>query len=500
MEDKKDFKNSQVIGSNTPDDIKDKAIKSMKWSVLVELTPRLIVPVTTLIFVRILSPSDFGLMTMATIFVGLAGMFQDFGLAKALIREKEDTEDSANVVFWSNFALSIIIYALIFLLAPLAALFFNEPRLTNILRVLCLQVVLLSLAAVQIAIFQRNFEFKKIFRGSLGFVVTPIFVTILLALLHFGVWALVLGNLTSYAVQLLILWFQSKWRPKFSFKLNIAKKLFNFGIWFTAEAFILWLLSYGDSASIGYFLETKNVGIYYIGLTLTSLIFGTAFNPLLSVAYSSFSKLQDDIDNLKSYFVKISNLLAVLIIPMGIGLILISAPIYSIFFKDSWSGIQIVISLLALVQMVAWLVGLNPTIYRALGRPDINFKIGLVSIPIYALVYISFAQYGLFIFCVGRILVAFITTAIHLFVMNKLINLKPFYIFNSLKMPILSVIPMAFLIYSAIHFGGSFVGILGIAKLLMAIILGISTYVGTLYLINRDSLKQTLSLLLKVAK
>ena len=95
--------------------VKDKAIKSMKWSVLFELMPKIIVPITTLIFVKILLPEDFGIMTIATIFVGLAGTFQDFGLAKALVREIENKEESADVVFWSNVVLSAVIYFLIFI-------------------------------------------------------------------------------------------------------------------------------------------------------------------------------------------------------------------------------------------------------------------------------------------------------------------------------------------------------------------------------------------------
>lgn len=486
--------------SNYIQDVKNKAIKSMKWSVLAELVPKIIAPVTTLIFVKILLPSDFGIMTIATIFVGLAGMFQDFGLAKALIRERGDTEDSANVVFWSNITLSIVIYFLIFIFSPFISLFFKEPRLTDVLRVLCLEIVFSSLISVQYAILQKDFQFRKIFLSGLVFVVVPVFVTIPLALYNFGVWALVLGSLSSYCAQTIVLWSQSSWRPKLRFNLPVAKKLFNFGVWFTADAFILWVLSYGDSAAIGYFLNVNDVGIYYIGMTFTSLVFGTIFNPLLSVAYSSFSRLQHDSDYLNRSFIKVNQLLAILCIPMGFGLILTVSPIYSIFFKNNWEGIQTVIFLLGAMQTIAWLVGINPTLYRTIGRPDINFKIGVVSLFFYLPAYIFFAQFGLFIFCIGRLLVAIITNCIHLFVIHKILKLTPTYFFNCIKIPLMAAIPMSILVYFIINLSGSFLGFPGALKLLGIIIFGASTYAAALYFINKEYTKQFLSFFLKAIR
>lgn len=481
-------------------EIKHKAIKSIKWSFLVELVPKAIVPITTLVFVRILSPADFGIMAIATIFIGFAAMFQDFGLAKALIREKKNVKDSANVVFWSNLTFSVIVYFFIFIIAPFAAIFFKEPKLNAILRVLCLEIVISSLISVQYAILQKEFQFKKIFLGGMGFVIVPIAVTIPLAIYGFGVWALVFGSLASYAIQAIILWVLSGWRPELKFSFSVAKRLFNFGAWFTAESFMLWLLSYGDSATVGYFLNINDVGIYSIGLTLTSLVFGTIFNPLLSVAYSSFSAVRDDLDYLRDSFVKVSEILAVLCIPIGIGLILTAHPIYSIFFKSSWSGIYPVIALLGAMQMLSWLVGMNPTIYRTIGRPDINFKIGIFSMFFYLPFYVFFAQFGLVAFCVGRLLVAIITDGIHLFVLHKTLKVSPAYLLKCVKTPIVAAIPMSVIVYVLIYFSGSFLGWSGALKLVLIVMAGAGAYVGVLRLIDKNRFNKSFSLFVKTIK
>ena len=485
---------------NLMQDVKNKALKSIKWSVFAELVPKVIIPVTTLIFVRVLLPADFGLMTIATIFVGLAGAFQDFGLAKALIREKDDIKNSANVVFWSNISLGAVMYLLIFFLAPLIASFFHEPRLVSVLRVLCVEIILSALISVQYAILQRDFHFRKIFLSGLGFVLMPVVVTLPLAILHFGVWALVLGSVSGYCFQVVVLWFVSDWRPRFRFDIPVAKKLFKFGVWFTAEALTLWILSYGDSAAVGHYLGVNDVGVYYIGMTITMLIFGTIFNPLLGVSYSSFSKLQYNLDHLRHSFLRVNQLSALICIPMGVGLILIVSPLYSIFFQNKWQGVQAVIALLAAMQMIAWLVGTNSTLYRTIGRPDINFKIGVVSLFFYLPAYIFFAQLGLFMFCVGRLLVAIITDGIHIFVIHKTLKISPLYLFDCIKIPVIAVIPMALLVYGLIYVSGSFLGILGITKLLAIIILGAGVYAGALYFISKESFKQSFSLFLKVLR
>lgn len=491
-----DIENSE----NLIQEVKSKAIKSIKWSVLTELVPRIIVPVTTLLLVKILSPADFGLLTIATIFVGFAGMFQDFGLAKALIREKKDVEESADIVFWSNISLGFVFYFIIFASAPIISSFFHEPRLTNILRVLCFEIILSALISVQYAILQREFEFKKVFKSTLGFAISPVVVTIPLALLNFGVWALVFGSLSGYLIQAIILWIQSPWRPRLRFNRNIAKRLFGFGGWFTAEMFVLWVLSYGDSGAVGYFLNVDDVGIYYIAMTFTTMVFGSVFNPLLSIAYSSLSKLQHDPEGLKRFFIKITEFTAILCIPMGIGLILVVSPLCSIFFQEKWDGIGHIIALLSAMQMLAWLVGVNPTLYRAIGRPDANFKIGAASIFYYLPVYVLFAQFGLFIFCIGRVLVALVTDIIHIIVTYKLIKINPNYLLRCIKIPLVGATLMAVSVYGLMHFSGTFLGWTGILKLLTVVFIGTAVYFGALYIINKNYLKQFFLIFLGAVK
>jgi teichuronic acid exporter len=128
--------------------IKLKATRSVKWSVLIEIVSRTLQPVVILILTRLLSPNDFGLASAATIVINFSQLFWDAGLGKALIQTKEDPKLAANVVFWMNVALGLTIYFILFITAPLIALFFHSIGFVPVLRVVGLPVIVQSLSSV----------------------------------------------------------------------------------------------------------------------------------------------------------------------------------------------------------------------------------------------------------------------------------------------------------------------------------------------------------------
>ncbi|HMK49639.1 MAG TPA: lipopolysaccharide biosynthesis protein, partial [Thermodesulfovibrionales bacterium] len=291
------------------EDIKTKAIRSVKWTALSEIVSRSIQPIVMLVLARLLTPADFGVVGVAIIAVGLAQIFQDFGLGKTLIQTETDIEESANIVFWSNLVLSIFMYLTLFVSAPLISDFFHDSKVTNVLRVLCLQIILISLSTVHQALFQRDFQYKNLFFVRLFSAVIPAFVSIPLALSGYGVWSLVLGTLAGSIAQVFTFLGISKWRPRLDYNFELARKLFGFSSWVVLEAFLGWIILWGDSIALGHFLGVKELGVYRIGIALLMAIFGIFFNPILPVAYSAFSRLQANREELKQSFLKITTII-----------------------------------------------------------------------------------------------------------------------------------------------------------------------------------------------
>jgi len=216
--------------------VKERAVRSVKWSAFTEAVSRVASPVVTVILARLLVPQEFGIVASAMIVIAFAQMFWDAGLSKALIQTEYAPSEAGNVVFWTNTSLGLVLYPLLFFAAPWIADFFNSPASAPVLRVLGLQIVIASLSSVQYALFVRDLDFRRLFWIKLATALVPGLVSIPMAVGGFGVWALVTGSLIGQIMNLLLLWFSSTWRPRFQYDHELARKMVRFGFWVMMES------------------------------------------------------------------------------------------------------------------------------------------------------------------------------------------------------------------------------------------------------------------------
>ena len=407
-----------------------------------EIVPRVLSPLTFVILARILAPQDFGVLAIAQVAISFCYLFWDAGLEKALIQTKESLDEAANIVFWINLGLGFLIYGVLFLTAPLLANFFNSPASCDVLKVLGLQIFIGSLSTVQVGLFLRKLDFKKLFWARLANSAIPAFVSIPLAYLGYGVWALVASSLAGALINMIILWLQSPWRPKFSFDMAVAREMGNFGIWVIFDSFIGWFISQGDAVVIGRYLGVKDLGIYRTGRNMIDIVFALTLNPIQPILYPAFSALHRDKAGLQSFLHKTNRILMALSLPIGTGIMCIASPLVAVVLGAKWQGVEVVLSIMGLQMSLGWLIGANPEIYRAMGRPDVQSKIGIITIPLYLIVYFLAAPLGLRAFVLARLGLTLFVLPVHVFMAVKLLDLPYLYLWNSGKPMILSTICM----------------------------------------------------------
>jgi len=481
-----------------PESITTRATRSMKWSALTEIVSRTASPLVFIILARILPPTDFGIVATAMIVISLAQMLWDAGLSKALVQTRESLEDAASVVFWSNVLLGGLIYVFLFLSAPAVARFFNSPDSGPVLRVMGLQVIIASLSSVQQALFVRDLDFRRLFWIKLltGFV--PGFCSIPMAFFGYGVWSLVTGSLVGQVLNSWLLWSRSSWRPKFNFRKKSARKLFPFGLWVLLESLGAWLITWGDNLLVGRFLGVHDLGVYRTGWMLVTMIFGLSLSPVLPVLFPTFSRLQDDLSALKSAFHKVNRILIALAMPMAAGFLLMGPEAANLLFGQKWQGLGFVLGALGVMHGIAWLVGINAELYRAMGRPDLNTKLMFAQLLYYLPAYYMAAQDGLETFAITRLAVALVAMPIHIFLCVKMLNVSPFYLWDEGKPMMLSTIAMAIamvILKWAIlpmicvpHGSIAFAALLG---------WGLPVYFLSLWLLDKDFLLQTKTMIRK---
>ena len=209
--------------------LKDKTVKGVIWSSVERFSVQGMHFIIMLVVARLLEPKDFGLVGMLTIFMAVSQSLIDSGFSQALIRKLDRTDTDQCTVFYFNIVVSFFLYLILFLIALFVADFYNEPQLTSLMRVLCLMVIINSMAVVQRAIYTATLNFKTQAKATFSAAVVSGAVGIYMAWSGFGVWSLVGQQLTSATANTFMLWWYSSWRPKLIYSWKSFHELFAFG-------------------------------------------------------------------------------------------------------------------------------------------------------------------------------------------------------------------------------------------------------------------------------
>ena len=468
-------------------DVKQKAVSSIKWAFLANLLPKTILPIVTVILARLLVPSDYGIVGMSLVVVGLANLFHGMGLSQALIQREKDVESAADVAFWSNLTLGVFIAITIVLLAPCISSFFHEPRLFAVLRVQSIAVIISSLSSVQNALLQRKFKFKKLMGLTLVPSLMPLIVAVPLAILGLGYWALIGSAIAGRGAQTFLLWKYSSWRPHWRYDIQIARQMLTFGGLVALEGLMGWAIVSGDNLIAGHFLSSKDLGLYVFGFNLVVLLVGFFVNPLTDVAYSAFSRLQSDIKELKRVFLESTRMIATIVIPFSFGLSLIAESFTAVVLGSRWHGIEPVIMILAIMPGLGFIILLNPAFYKALSRPDIMPKFHIASLIYIIPVYWISAQFGLIAFCWARFSVGVVFFLPHIWLSVKVLKLPFNYFWNCIRSPLFAGLIMSCVVYGMVNWMEPYTGnnLQNIIKLSGIIMSGAISYGLALWIIDR---------------
>ncbi len=467
---------SDIIG------IRNRALKAVKWSALAEILSISMQPVVTLVLARLLTPEEFGIVAVATVAVGIAQLFQEFGMGKALIQARDYSQEYANIAFWVNSVLGIVIYSIIYVAAPSIAGFFNSTDCEPILKVLCIQIIITGFYSVHSSLMQRFMKFRKIFVVRFISSVFPGALSIVLAYRGMGVWSLVWGALFGSCGQLIFYWLLSEWRPKFSFDIQALQKLASFSKWIMLEAALAWSITNCDSVALGHYLGMKEVGIYRLSSSLIIFVSFCSMAPVVPVAFSWFSRLQGDREELRFTFMNLTRGLAALSLPLGFGIALLAKPIVTVVLGDKWLGAEIAIALLAIRFGISWVFGLSSTVFSAIGKPELNVALLVVGTLISLPVYIIAAPYGLMVFCFGRLITSMIVDLLGYMILSKALELPKRFYLQPLCLPLAGIMLMT-LVLVGLQWG---FGISSWYMLILAVILGALTYFVSLLVFNRD--------------
>lgn len=209
--------------------LKDKTISNVFWSMVQKMGSKGILFVATIVLARLLTPEQFGLIGMLSIFIQLSYLLVTGGLDQALIQKKETDNEDYSSAFWINLAVSILLYIALFFAAPFVADFYQQPILTNLTRVLSLVFVINAFSVVQEARLMKQMQFKKLAIIYILAAVVAGAVSVVMAVYHYGVWSIVALQLVFRLCYSIQIWFYAQWKPQFSINKQKVFRLFSYG-------------------------------------------------------------------------------------------------------------------------------------------------------------------------------------------------------------------------------------------------------------------------------
>ena len=355
----------------TKQSLKDKTIKGVGWSAIDNVVQTGVTFLVSIVLARILSPDDYGLLGIIAIFTTVCTALINGGFTTALIRKEDATDDDYNTAFIANLVISLVLYGLIFLSAPLIADFFNRIELIALTRVSSLGLIIGALALVQQTRLTKRIDFKSQTKITLVASLTSGIVGIAMALLGFGVWALVAQQLANHSMRTLLLWFVNRWIPKLKFSISSFHELFGFG-WKMMLSSVLdtvWKELY--QVVVGKFYSPATLGQYTRSKHFSKLLSQNLTNVIQRVTYPVLSNIQDDKERMMIAYRKIIKITMFVTAISMLFLGAISEPLLYCLIGPKWHEAAVYLPLICISSSIYPLHSINLNMLQVQGRSDL---------------------------------------------------------------------------------------------------------------------------------
>ena len=349
----------------------------------------------TMVLARLLTPEDYGLVGMVLAVTGLAERLKMMGLSTVTVQRREIDQDQLSFLFWVNVGLGVGFAVVLGALAPLVSRFYGAPELTGITVALTVSFVLGGIAAQHVALLTRRLEFGSLAIIEVLAILFGSVAAIVAAGLGAGYWALVVFHVTQPGVRALIAWRRTRWRPKRPAWAREGWQMLSFGANLGGFELLNYFARHMDNVLIGRYLGAEPLGAYTKAYGLLLLPVQQIQGPVHRVAVPTLSRLQDDPERFRRFFLTGLRSVAFVVIPLITALAVLAEEVILILLGDQWTDAISVFQILAFVGMVHALGHSNGWLYIALGNVRRQLGWSLVEAPLVVLSFVLGLRFGI---------------------------------------------------------------------------------------------------------
>jgi len=471
-------------------ELKSKMLHGMAWNAVGNMSGKVINFLITIVLARLLSPSDFGLMAMLAIFIGISEVFVDSGITSALVRKPDIKEEDYSTAFYYNIIIGVVCYLVLFLIAPLIAGFYNKPILSSLLRVQSICILVQALMLVQNTRLIRKMDFKRTSIIQLTTNILSGIVAIVAAFYGLGVWSLVIKNVFCAVIRVPVYWYVYAWKPQWTFSKESFHYIFDYGSKLLATGLINTFFANINSIVIGKFFSAKSLGYYTKANDMAALPSGNIMGILQSVTFPALSEIQNDKERICDVYRRLIRLSCFVVFPLMIGLAAVAKPLIILLYTAKWAPCIIYLQVVCFALLWNPLFSLNLNLLEVKGRSDLTLKVQTTVKFLSFGITIAAIPFGVLGICVGSVIAAFLSLFVTTYYTGKLIGVG---YWAQMK----DVFPIFF--NSLLMGGVSFLMVTIISNLWLSLLVGVVVgglyYLATSYFTRSAELKEIINII-----
>ena len=454
------------------DTLKQQTKKGLYWSFFNQFSNYGMQFCIGIVMARLLSPSDYGITALPGVFMAIAGIFQDSGMAGALVRKEKVEEKDYSTLFIYSIAMGIFMYAILFTASPWIAKFFNTPILTSLIRVTALGFLWGPVSTVQYVILSRKLDFKtptkisittKLFSGIVG---------ILLAYIGYGLWALVISGVLSSFLGLIIVAYIVKWYPKTGWSKDSFKYLWNYGNKMLVSSLLDTAYNNITPVFVGKFYSPADLGVYNRARGYAAMPSQQVTGVIQNVTFPVLSKMQNDNESLARNYRRMLRSTAFIVFPLMLMLAALARPLVITLITAKWEACIILLQIICFSMMWYPIHSINLNLLMVKGRSDLFLRLEIIK-KIIGLSILTITLPQLIIFCCGNILSSIISLIINTYYTGKLIHIG---LFKQMR-DLMPIIILSLVMFGVILLANHFITNLYI-QIIIGGIIGVTVYLG----------------------
>lgn len=468
------------------DNVMEQAVKSGVWVGVMNVTERGLEMLLLVIVASMLSPRAFGLIGIALLTLSSLKKLSELGIKAALIQAEEDNvDDELNTAWTIEATRGAVIASIVFFGAPYIASAMNEPAATGVLKVIAFSPLIVGLRNPAVVYFQKSLDFHKEFVYKVSGALAYFTVTVVFALYEPSVYALAVGYLAGDVARFIISYLADDFRPWPSFDLDIAKQRLHFGKWITANSLLYFLYSRGDDMFVGWALMASSLGFYQLAYRFSNAPATEITQTISSVTFSAYSKVQNNVEKLRSGYLQTLRMTTLASFPAAIGIIAVAPAFVEAFFTPEYQPMVPVMQLLGVYGLLRSMGATMGPVWKAVGRPDYIAKLSALRVTLIAIfIYPATMMYGIE-GTAGLITGVYIfpMMPIDVYLIAKTVESSPVRILREVSYPLVASVGMGAAVtyvYRTVSIEAPLMGIVGasIIEFTLLILVGIVVYVA----------------------